>query len=124
MYKRQADFVWKYTYGRGAGTPTFLACRKGRDQVGGLCYDKCKSGYSVNENNKLRCKPPGGASYGRGAGRSPHPNMVVAAERSRLDYVILVAVKVIGEKGWFAGEQPKATIESLMKGNFCAQEEK
>ena len=51
-------------------------------------------------------------------------NMVVAAERSRLDYVILAAVKVIGEKGWFAGEQPKATIESLMKGNFCAQEEK
>ena len=43
-----ADFVWKYTYGRGVGTATFLACRKGRDQVGGLCYDKCKWVYSVN----------------------------------------------------------------------------
>ena len=51
-------------------------------------------------------------------------NMVVAAERSRLDYVILVAVKVIGEKGWFAGEQPKATIESLMMQNSYAQMEK
>ena len=67
-----ADFVWKYTYGRGVGTATFLACRKGRDKVGGLCYDKCKSGYSVNKNNKLRCKPPGEASYGRGAGKIPH----------------------------------------------------
>ena len=65
-----ADFVWKYTYGRGAGTATFLACRKGRDQVGGLCYDTCKSGYSVNKDNKLRCKPPGDASYGRGAGEA------------------------------------------------------
>ena len=63
-----ADFVWKYTYGRGVGTATFLGCRKGRDMVGSLCYDKCKTGYSVNKNNKLRCKPPGDASYGRGVG--------------------------------------------------------
>lgn len=67
-----ADFVWKYSYGRGVGTSTFLACREGRDQVGGLCYDKCKPGTSVNKNNKLRCKPPGEASYGRGAGKVPH----------------------------------------------------
>ena len=31
-----ADFVWKYTYGRGVGTATFLGCRKGR-----IWWDHC-----------------------------------------------------------------------------------
>ena len=78
-----ADFVWKYTYGRGVGTATFLACRKGRDKVGGLCYDKCKSGYSVNKNNKLRCKPQAMQVMAEVLEKFLMRFMDVAAERSK-----------------------------------------
>jgi len=67
------DFLWKWSKGRGAGTIPALTCHGGRDQVGELCYDKCKSGYHVNGTNKLRCTPPSprGTSYEAGGGIAP-----------------------------------------------------
>ena len=65
------NFVWKESYGRGVGTIPPMHCGGSRDKVGALCYNKCKQGWAVNPINKLRCKPPGVASYDRGAGITP-----------------------------------------------------
>lgn len=65
------NFVWKESYGRGVGTIPPMHCGGSRDKVGALCYNKCKQGWAVNPINKLRCKPPGVASYDRGIGITP-----------------------------------------------------
>ena len=66
-------FLWKKSYGRGVGViPTMTTeCAQSRDKVGALCYDKCKQGFRVNPKNKLRCSPPGAATYDRGIGIAP-----------------------------------------------------
>ena len=111
------------SYGRGVGEELKLACGQGRDKVGALCYDKCKTGYSVNKNNKLRCKPPGSASYTRAAGKIPHAikgcrsgkQGGLCYDRCREGYREKVLLAIAGQK---------ATIESLMMQNSYAQEEK
>jgi len=80
------DFLWKWSKGRGAGTTPALTCHNGRDQVGELCYDKCKSGYHVNGTNKLRCTPPSprGTSYEAGGGIAPNIHGKCKSNRSKI----------------------------------------
>ena len=49
--------VTKTSYGRGAGSP--LGCGNDKEQVGALCYDRCRSGYSGSLDwcREPRCRP-------------------------------------------------------------------
>ena len=56
---------WKYTYGRGAGTPVHTCNKDGYEKDGLLCYPKCRDGY---EGKGPVCWYVGKESYGRGIG--------------------------------------------------------
>jgi hypothetical protein len=59
-----ADFCWKDSEGRGAGTiPT--QCPAGRTNIAGLCYTSCKAGYTMGAFGICsQACPPGYSSSG------------------------------------------------------------
>ena len=112
------DFLWKWSKDRGAGTIPALTCHNGRDQVGELCYDKCKSGYHVNGTNKLRCTPPSprGTSYEAGEGslriymgsvKVTDPRLVGCVTHTALMAIKEMILRSLAVKG-----SPKAMTES------------
>src|SRR5262245_18115680 len=74
----RADFCWRDSYGRGAGSipnacpngennagPCYPVCNAGYAGVGPVCWQSCPSGYG---DFGVGCSKPG--SYGRGGGYS------------------------------------------------------
>lgn len=55
------DYYWKGSYGRGVGLIPPMECPAGKNLVGALCYDNCRSGYAVSG---LQCVQAGGCPSG------------------------------------------------------------